>query len=135
MGMLMKLEKSPSAQKMCVCCLAPKATLSCHLCQGFICKDCTEFVDGETFSFQQILTDDLKHTQYCRSCHTLKVLPAVIKYRGIMARAKKAFVIDKPQRRPLPVTKRFETAIHVIDCIDREETMLRLAFQAAELGF
>lgn len=52
-----------------------------------------------------------------------------------MSRARQVLVIDKPRRMPLPLIKKSKQLLTVRDCTDREEALMRLAFQAAELGF
>jgi uncharacterized protein YbjQ (UPF0145 family) len=52
-----------------------------------------------------------------------------------MKRAAQVLFIDRPQRRPLNVLKKHRDILEVRECRDREETILRLAFKAAELGF
>ena len=52
-----------------------------------------------------------------------------------MKKAKQVFVIDQPRRRPLPILKSSKDLLKVKKCADKAETILRLAFLAAELGF
>jgi len=109
--------------------------MSCGLCQNSICKDCTEFLDPDTFSFKKDLAEELRHPRYCSLCFSNNVQPALWSYKEVMSRAQKVIIIDRPQRRPLPVLKSSEQILTVTDCTDREETFLRLAFLAAEQGF
>ena len=131
----MKFEALSEVKATCPRCSAPRVSNACGICTTVVCKECIEFVDGVTFSYMSVVPDELKHTHYCMQCYNTTVAPALANYRSIMSRAKKVFIIDKPQRRPLPVTKQFKKAIQVKDCPDREETVLRLAFRAAELGY
>ncbi|MBX9766773.1 MAG: hypothetical protein K2X47_05830 [Bdellovibrionales bacterium] len=52
-----------------------------------------------------------------------------------MSRARKVLVIDKPRRMPLPLIKKSKQLLTVRECADKDEALMRLAFQAAELGF
>ena len=79
--------------------------------------------------------DILKHEQYCSPCYTQYVLPALSMYNDVMSRAKNVFVIDKPRRRPLPKLAQAKEPLCIEDCDDEQEVLLRLAFQAAELGY
>jgi hypothetical protein len=64
-----------------------------------------------------------------------KVLPGVYAYKKLMKQAKDVFIVEKQPREGLRVLKKSVSPLKVSDCADREETFLRLAFQAAELGF
>jgi hypothetical protein len=55
--------------------------------------------------------------------------------RATLKRARSVFFLDKPRRRPLPILKKSADALSVTGCADREETILRLGFLAAEKGF
>lgn len=108
--------------------------MHCKLCQGDYCKKCIEFLPQETFSFMGKIPEDLTHDQYCLTCYSSKIRPQLIDYNATMKKAKQVLILDKPRRKPLAILKKFEEPLTVIDCPDREETVLRLAFKAAELG-
>ena len=77
---------------------------------------------------------DLKHTYYCGHCYDSIVEPALEEYQEVMERAKNAFVFFKTQRKEVPLIKKERITRYVDQNHDRDETILRLAFFAAELG-
>jgi hypothetical protein len=121
--------------KNCVCGRTQEPSLKCALCQGPCCKKCVEHLPAETFSFMWKIPNELTHSQYCLACYATKVRPGLMEYNQIMKRAKQIMILDKPRRRPLTILKKFQETLQVKNCPDREETVLRLAFKAAELGF
>ena len=56
-------------------------------------------------------------------------------YNHVMKQAKQVLILDKPRRRPLTILKKLQEPLQVENCPDREETVMRLAFKAAELGY
>jgi uncharacterized protein YbjQ (UPF0145 family) len=125
----------PSASDpMCVSCRKPKAIFDCEICSESSCKKCGTIMAGDTFSFMAQIPDDLKHTYYCGHCFDTVVEPATGEYQETMERAKAAFVFFKTQRKEVPLIKKERTTQYVDNCVDRDETILRLAFYAAELG-
>ncbi|MDZ4676519.1 MAG: hypothetical protein SGI74_03335 [Oligoflexia bacterium] len=79
--------------------------------------------------------EELSHEQYCPFCYTSKVQPTIRRYNEILRRAKVVIFIDTARRKPLPLLEKSKDPILVQDCTDREETILRLAFLAAEKGY
>ena len=119
----------------CSSCFKPKANLICGICQDSICKKCTQFVDETSFSFLAKVPQDLSHTAYCETCFTQKVSPELIKYNEMMEQAKNIMVFMKAQFKETRLIKRLEDPINVVGCADYDETLLRLAFQAAQLNY
>jgi hypothetical protein len=78
---------------------------------------------------------DLKPGRFCGPCFNSKVQPALAAYNEVMKRAKDVIILDKPRRQALPILKTSKEPLQVAGCDDREETILRLAFLAAERGF
>jgi hypothetical protein len=78
---------------------------------------------------------ELAHTEYCLTCFAVKIQPELRDYKELMKRASEVFILDKPERKAPMVLRKHKHLLRVEDCPDREETMLRLAFLAAELGF
>lgn len=115
--------------------LKPGATLECGLCHDPICKACDQFLDAGSFAFLRSLPDELSHTHYCVTCHSTKVEPALESYNEMMERAREVFIFFGTQKKAPPVVKKAKERLSVEDCPDRDETILRLAFHAAELGF
>ena len=119
----------------CTTCKNPKATLRCGLCHGPICKGCAEFVPEESFAFLTKIPAELSHAIYCIPCYNEKIAPALDSYNEIMERAKNVFVYSKSQGKETRLMKSTEEPLKVADCLDREETLLRLAFLAAQANF
>ena len=119
----------------CVTCQKPKAGLICGICQETICKKCTQFVAENFFSFLKKVPKELSHTAYCNTCYDHKVLPEITKYNEMMDAAKNILVFMKAQFKETRLIKRLADPIHVMECADYDETLLRLAFQAVELEY
>jgi len=67
------------------------------------------------------------------SCFQDRVLPAQKSYLEKMEAAKGVYVFFKKHH--IPLVKRSKNLVSVKDCPDKEEALLRLAFQAVEQGF
>jgi len=126
---------SPMESAVCVSCHASKASLKCGFCKGNVCKRCAQYIEKESFSFLEKVPDELSHTLYCCACFSEKIAPQLAIYTQTMARAKGVFVFQKKQGEQTRHMKRSEKPLRVLDCSDRDETLLRLAFFAAQLGF
>lgn len=68
-------------------------------------------------------------------CFQSKVNPAQESYQKILARAKEVSVFYKKQHKQTRWFKRTEPPIEVLACDDENETILRLAFLAAQNNF
>jgi hypothetical protein len=120
----------------CNQCKKPSVQMNhCPLCKAMSCKSCTLFMQDDAFSFMSLIPDEMSHSQYCIGCFTNIVAPALDNYKMTMARAKKVYIVERAPRKPLPILKKSATTVQVRNCRDREETILRLAFLSAELGF
>jgi len=61
--------------------------------------------------------------------------PALDSYTETLKRAKGVYVFFKTQRKPIPmVGQQKHERVQVLSCPDRDETIMRLAFSAAELS-
>jgi hypothetical protein len=121
--------------KTCTCGRNQGASLNCGLCKGLVCKSCVEFIQADAFSFMTKLPEELTHSNYCLFCYSTHIQPAIRTYNQTMKRAKDIIIIDKPSRKPLPILDRSVEPLLVDGCPDREETVLRLGFMAAERGY
>ena len=119
----------------CISCRKPKAILTCQICEESVCKKCAQRTDQSTFSFLPVVPDDLKHTTYCTACFDQVVAPEMESYQEIMERARGVFVFFKTQRKEVPLIRRAKEAFRIEECLDRDETILRLAFLAAREGY
>lgn len=124
-----------SQQEFCISCRKPKGTIHCQICDEFLCKECVRFLEASTFSFMEAIPPELSHTYYCSPCFDSHVEPALESYREIMERARNLYFFFNTQRRPVHVIKKSKEDLQVKDCDDRDETILRLAFFAAQQGY
>ena len=119
----------------CCICQKTKTTQVCGICQGDLCKSCTYFLEADVISFLKKVPADLSHTSYCGTCFNEKVSEPLEKLLALQEAAKQVLVFDKSQGKETRLLKRLEPKIHVKECPDRDETVLRLAFLAAQAGF
>jgi hypothetical protein len=119
----------------CSICHGTKAKLECGCCQSTICKKCAQFLDEDSFSFLPEVPAELKHTVYCYPCYDATVAPALADYQETIERAKQIQVYFDNQGKETRLLKRLEEPVHVKECADKDETLLRLAFFAARLNY
>lgn len=119
----------------CVTCYKPKATLSCGICQEFVCKSCAQIIEEDAFSFLAHVPENLKHQVYCGPCFDQNVASELLSYEQTMRQAKDTLVYEKTQGKETRLIKRLEEPVYVKDCPDKEEAVLRLAFFAAKAGY
>ncbi len=72
---------------------------------------------------------------YCSPCFQAKIEPALESYNEIVEKAKSVYIFFVTQRKAPPVLKKSKETIHIKECRDRDETILRLAFRAVEQGY
>lgn len=120
---------------LCLSCSRPKATLNCGLCASAVCKSCALFVDENDFSFLKTIPKELTHSVYCGPCYDEKVAPRRAWYDQTMENAKEVLVFFKDQGKESRAFDRTAPVVEVDDCADRDETVLRLAFLAAQGKF
>lgn len=119
----------------CITCHKTKAPLQCGLCQSALCKNCTQFVDEESFSFLKTVPPELSHTTYCAPCFDATVAPELESYADAMERAKDIFIFYKTEGKETRLIKRKEEPYVIAECLDKNETLLRLAFFAVKDHF
>jgi len=122
------------SEQICGACRRPKANIQCELCEDWNCKSCAQTLAGDAFSFRTKRAPELSHTRYCQHCWQQQVEPALAEYEQKMAEAREVYIFFTTQKRPLPILSKEKEQIRVLECDDRDETILRLAFLAAELG-
>ncbi len=129
-------ERTP--EEFCISCHKPKAKLKntsfCGLCQRLSCKDCTQFLNTNAFSFLDKVPEELRHSTYCQACYDEKVAPEVATYSRAMERSKQVYVFYK-KHDYLRVIRRSRKMLSVRDCKDRKEVLMRLAFSAAQQSY
>jgi len=117
----------------CNICQIPRAYAHCGICKCALCKSCEHFQEPDKFLFLELVPEELKLIHYCPDCFDVQIVPAQTKYEETMERAKKInifFILDKNLPRLL---KKANNPIRIQNCKDRDETILRLGFKAAEL--
>ena len=119
----------------CTICEKNKTALKCYDCGSASCKNCVEFIDEDSVEFVVLLPDELRNKTFCQNCYSQTILDKITKYRDIAARAKQVDVYTKTQTKETRRIKRVEEPLKIVDCEDRDEVLLRLAFLAAEKGF
>ena len=124
-----------SSREVCATCLQPSPSFHCGLCQTAQCDDCVQQVSEGEFSYLKRLPPELSHRAYCGVCYGEKTEPALESYRETVERAKNVFVFYTTQRKAIPLIRRTKETLRVEECPDRDETILRLAFFAAEQKF
>lgn len=122
------------SEHLCITCRKPKANFECGLCHEHMCKTHTHFAEG-TFSFLKKVPKDLTHSTYCDVCFDDKVAGPLAEYEATMEKAREVIMFTKDQTKLTGHIKRKEDPVTVEDCEDEEETILRLAFQAAQQGY
>ena len=132
---MMSSDTKSDTKEVCCACRLPRAQHECEVCYEPICRTCLQRVDEATFMFQPKLPEILTHNVYCQLCYDEHVAPRLETYNEVLTRAKEVFFITLSFRGFLPTLKKAKTEISVKDCTDRDETIMRLAFLAAEAGY
>jgi hypothetical protein len=123
------------SQANCISCRKPKAALNCQVCDETVCKGCVQFLDADRFSFLKTVPEELSHTYYCSFCFDSKVAPALESYLLTLEQARNIFVFFNTRRNRIPLLSKSKISVQVEECSDRDETILRLAFAAAEQSY
>lgn len=118
----------------CITCRKPKANYQCGLCEENLCKACAQFLNDE-FAFLEKIPQDLTHKIYCSVCFDDKVAAPLADYNSLMDQAKEVVFFRKDQSKLTGHIKRKEDPISIEDCDDEQESILRLAFKAAQERF
>ncbi len=124
-----------STATQCEICLQKKAQHSCELCEKSVCKNCKEDLDSFTFSFLTKVPAELSKSLYCLHCYDSVVGPARQEYDDKLKQAEEIYFLTKAYPGYVRVLKRHTKRVEILDCDDRRETILRMAFMAVELGF
>lgn len=125
----------------CSVCRAPKARLKCGLCEAahqvetHLCKTCAHLINQDAFALMPEIPAGLAHSVYCPTCYSTSVAEPHRQYLEILERAKNVNVFEKDQKKETRFFSRKQKPVRVEACADREETLLRLAFMAAQGGF
>jgi hypothetical protein len=122
-------------QSFCKTCKRPKANFHCGLCHETTCKSCAQFMSEDTFSFLRKIPNELNHSIYCAKCFDDRVSQSLHEYENTMKAAKNVMVFSKEEAKKTGHLKRKEMPYQIENCEDQNETILRLAFYAAQDGF
>ena len=82
-----------------------------------------------------LLPDELQNKTFCSNCYQQDIDSKLTHFQSLMDKARQVDVYDKKQSSETRLIKRIENPVFVTDCDDREETLLRLAFLAAQKGY
>lgn len=119
----------------CVTCGKSKNLLVCECCSTQVCKNCAHILSEEAFSFVSIKSDIMTKKIFCNPCYLSEVGPQLDLYENRLELAKDVNIYFSYQGKETRLMSRKEKSIQVLNCADREETLLRLAFMAVEKGF
>lgn len=117
----------------CATCKQSKARLECGLCQTPICRTCAQFLERNSFLLlEPEVPSELNHETYCAPCFVKTVGPALSDYEDTVSRARSVLVFTRSRGDETRVVRSSEKKLSVFDCSDEEETLLKLAFIAAQ---
>jgi hypothetical protein len=119
----------------CVSCRRLKANLTCGLCAESVCKKCAHRLGHNAFQFLEEKPEAFTHTAYCDPCYASEVEEAFLAYEADVEKARGVFIFFKTQRKEIPLVKKTNDTLSIVDCIDRDEAILRMAFQSARAGY
>ncbi len=119
----------------CVLCHKNKTALRCDSCGEASCKKCVEFIDEDLLELIALLPEELKNKTFCLNCYNQGISEQVSDYLELVEKAKKVSVFSKIQSKETRRIKRIVDPVKVLDCEDRNETLMRLAILAVEKGF
>lgn len=119
----------------CIMCQKTKSLLECGLCHESVCKYCAEIMPEGSFSFLANIPNELSHSVYCGPCFNDKIATALSSYNKTLEQAKEIRIFDTNQGKQTRFIRRIEKPFQIENCMDRNETILRLAFLAAKAGF
>jgi hypothetical protein len=92
---------------------------------------------GDYASFQLMpnAPAELMHASYCHACFEAKVRQPLEHYIEVAERAQNIIVYEIGQKKETRLMRRSQKPFRVESCADRQETLMRLAYMAAEAGF
>ncbi len=118
----------------CVICESKKGLEPCGLCGSHSCKAHVHDLGAEAFSFMTKIPKDLTARLYCPLCFDAKIAEPLARYEELLAKANDIYYLSRDYPGYVHVLRRHTRRVSVPDCDDRRETILRLAYVAAELG-
>ncbi len=118
----------------CAVCLKEKTSLICDDCADPTCKYCSVFMDETKFEYIDFVPDELRYKTFCQNCYH-KHSAQIDLYQDNIRKAQQVTIFTKDQSAESKWMKRIEKPIVITDCLDRDETLLRMAFLAVQKGF
>ena len=123
-------------EKLCAICRSPRVESTCGICAAPLCRKCRIFLEEDAFELAEGPRHaELKHSYYCGSCYDEKVEPFKTEYEATLEQAKAVNVIFAGSKSHIRVIRKAIRAIEIKGSRDRDETILKLAFQAARAGY
>ncbi len=92
-------------------------------------------MEPDSFPFLEAVPEELQLVHYCPTCFEETMVPAQEKYEAMMALARKINIFFVTEKNLPRLLKKAHRPVQIQNCKDRDETVLRLGFKAAELGF
>ncbi|MDR3608813.1 MAG: hypothetical protein P4M08_15720 [Oligoflexia bacterium] len=122
-------------EDICVSCRSSRADTECGLCGGAVCRKCRVFLSEEEFPFAPERPPELRHSYYCGACYSDKVEPFKDSYEATIEQAKGINVLFKNSKSSVRVLRKASAPVRVENGADRDDVILKLAFQAASGGY
>jgi len=123
------------SKMICESCRTNKGVDACPMCKAGVCSRCTVELPAGAFQWLEPRPSEFAHLEYCPRCFSDAVEPALLSYQETAEKAREVLVFFVSQRKGIPVTKKGREVLKVDGQEDRDETILKLAFQAAKLGY
>lgn len=121
--------------KTCTICCKNQTVLTCGICGCFSCKHCSNILAEDTFEYLEVVPENLSHDVYCPHCFDEVVAPELEEYQRVLEMAEQVNVYVKQQSSETRLIRRIQKPIKVLECDDREDALMRLAFFTAQKGF
>lgn len=119
----------------CVSCRKSTAESLCGVCGESVCRKCRQFLGEDEFPWAPERPPALRHTYYCDGCFAEHVEPFRDDYEATCELARNINIFFKHSKSLFKVRRRATHGVEIQGGVDRDETILRMAFQAARLGF
>jgi hypothetical protein len=116
----------------CLSCRKRAGAYECVECENPVCKPCSESLSDPLFVSLEQIPEASVAGRFCGQCFDRDLAPRIEAYRATMEAAKQVFVFFKTQRKHIPLIRKAKVMVKVDECIDRDETILRLAYYAAK---
>jgi hypothetical protein len=116
----------------CLSCRKREGTYRCVACENPVCKPCSETLSDPLFVSLEEIPAELVAGRFCGHCFDQEMAPKIAAYETVMEAAKQVFIFFKTQKKHIPLIRKSKTMVSVAECIDRDETILRLAYYAAK---